>query len=272
MAALMLSGCGLNLDMDPLAFMTSPPNNEKKDKRVESLAPPDLLMNAPPLELNPGGSLGVFGLNLETYFAGDMGNDEAARIERLEKALIAMHRDIKTILPTVQLYADREKKKIDVTALQPPQSLLVQGGDIDRDSSELDSDLPPPGDPVQPGPRPLPSAAESAIISGIRVGQHSDRVRVVFDVTKKGTPFNADLDNNEHILVVELPNAHWETPVLSESFGKMPVLESYKVEPFNNGQGNVFVLQLKGSSKILAQSKLKALSGGGERIVIDLAK
>ncbi len=52
----------------------------------------------------------------------------------------------------------------------------------------------------------------------------------------------------------------------------MPVLESYKVDTFNNGAGNIFVLQLKSDTQIVAQGKYPALSGGGERIVIDLKK
>jgi hypothetical protein len=313
-AALTLSGCGLDLDSDPLAFMTSPPGKKTHMREDSAAAPPDLLMNAPPLEMKEGGSMGVFGLNLETYFAGDMGNDSAARMDRMERALIAMHRDLKILLPDLRHYADRAQKRIDVAALMDaPQYPVSQsfeatgrGGADEADTPDIpasakpvalvtppvpvdsvmpdDMDKPaeeepaqisaavPPGTPVTPGPGSVQAAGERTVISGIRVGEHPDRVRIVFDITKKGTPYKADLDNGEHILVVELPDAQWDTPATSESFGAIPVLKSYKVERFNSGQGRIFVLQLKGSSRILGQSRLPALSGGGERIMIDLAK
>ncbi|MCB1563002.1 MAG: hypothetical protein KDJ75_05445 [Alphaproteobacteria bacterium] len=314
-AALAVSGCGLDLDSDPLAFMTSPPGKKTYIREDNAAAPPDLLMNAPPLEMKEGGSTGVFGLNLETYFAGNMGDDPSARMDRMERALIAMHRDLKIMLPDLQHYADREQKRIDVAALleapgrppsQPFDTMGQNGGaevmatpDVPANAKPValvpvsapanpvmpdDLDEQPeeepvkinapvlPGDPVTPGPGSAQAAGERTVISGIRVGEHPDRVRIVFDITKKGTPYTSDLDNGEHILVVELPDAQWDTPVTSESFGAIPVLKSYKVERFNSGQGRIFVLQLKSSSKILAQSRLPALSGGGERIVIDLAK
>ena len=138
-------------------------------------------------------------------------------------------------------------------------------------------DTPPPAPPpvgetsaVNQGPRDVQNGS-SAIVSGIRVGQHPDKVRVVFDVTKK-TNYSADLDNSEHILVVEMPQAQWKTPTTTESFGSLPVVKSYKVESFNGGAGNIFILQLKKDTQIVMQGKYPALSGEGERIVIDLKK
>lgn len=316
LAALAVSGCGLDLDADPLAFMTSPPGKKAHMRENGVAAPPDLLMNAPPLEMKKGGSMGVFGLNLETYFAGNMGDDPSARMDRMERALIAMHRDLKILLPDLQHYADREQKRIDVAALleapqnppaQPFDTARQNGGDTEANAapdipasakpvalipapapvnSAMPDDLDEqpeekpaktnapvlPGNPVAPGPGTIQAAGERTVISGIRVGEHPDRARIVFDITKKGTPYTVDLDNEEHILVVELPDAQWDTPVTSESFGTIPVLKSYKVERFNSGQGRIFVLQLKNASKILAQDRLPALSGSGERIIIDLAK
>ena len=43
-----------------------------------------------------------------------------------------------------------------------------------------------------------------ATVTGIRVGQHPDKVRIVFDVTAK-TNYRADLDNGENI-VAHVPN------------------------------------------------------------------
>ncbi|HBR68683.1 MAG TPA: hypothetical protein DEA55_04820 [Rhodospirillaceae bacterium] len=294
-----LSACNSDVwDKDPLAFMSSDPNEkrmkeeeEKKHVALEAAAtvPPDMFSNVQPLEMKSGGTLGTMGLNLETYFAGDI-KDDQERIKRLERALIAVHEDMKIMAPTTQRLADLEvamKHKVETSVLAPPQPLYAQ----EQQQEMLPPSPPPtmqpvvtpslppapvgdmPGTPVEPGARPMAPAPDgSAIVSGIRVGDHPDIVRIVFDVTSKNTSYTADLDNAEGILVVELPNARWKTPTDFETFKIMPVLESYKVDTFNNGAGNIFVLQLKSDTQIVAQGKYPALSGGGERIVIDLKK
>ena len=276
-------------DVDPLAFMSSDPNKKraeaeekKKQAAIEAMMPPDMFSNITPIELKSGGSLGTFGLNLETYFAGDL-KDDGDRIKRLERAVIAMHKDFKIMAPKLQKLSDVEvamKQNVQKSVLQPPQPLLAQE---QQPMATVGPKVPPTqslpqasatsGKPVDPGARPMAPAPDgSATVSGIRTGQHPNMVRVVFDVDSKNTNYTADLDNEENILVVELPNARWKTPTDFENFRSMPVLKSYKVDTFNNGAGNIFVLQLKKSTEIIKQGKYPALSGGGERIVIDLKK
>lgn len=136
--------------------------------------------------------------------------------------------------------------------------------------------LPPPApdlsssaQKLDPGPRHL--NVTNATVSGIRIGDQGDRMRVVFDVTAQ-TPYTVSLDNDEKLLIVQLPNAKWKTPAAYESFKKNPVFQSYRVEPYNNGQGNLFALQLNKPTRIAYEKVFDALSGGGKRIVIDLMK
>ncbi len=276
-------------DVDPLAFMSSDPNKKrleaeekKKQAAIAAMMPPDMFSNIEPIEMRSGGSLGSLGLNFETYFAGDL-KDDGDRIRRLERAVVAMHKDLKIMAPKLQKLADVEvamKQNVQKSVLQPPQPLLVgeQGPMVAAPVVTGPSQSLPPasastGKPVDPGARPMAAPADgSSVVSGIRTGEHPGMVRIVFDVTSKNTKYTADLDNEENILVIELPNARWKTPTDFENFRSMPVLKSYKVDTFNNGAGNIFVLQLKKSTEIIKQGKYPALSGGGERIVIDLKK
>ncbi|GJL85517.1 MAG: hypothetical protein DHS20C02_12920 [Micavibrio sp.] len=268
--------------------MSSDPNKKreeaeekKKQAAIAAMMPPDMFSNIAPIEMRSGGSLGSLGLNLETYFAGDL-KDDGDRIRRLERAVVAMHKDLKIMAPTLQRLADVEvamKQSVHKSVLQPPQSLLAQekGPMVAAPPVVTGPPLPSAsattGKPVDPGARPMAAPADgSSVVSGIRTGEHPGKVRIVFDVTSKNTVYTADLDNAENILVVELPNARWKTPTDFENFRAMPVLKSYKVDTFNNGAGNIFVLQLKKSTEIIKQGKYPALSGGGERIVIDLKK
>jgi hypothetical protein len=129
---------------------------------------------------------------------------------------------------------------------------------------------PPPS--LSPPPSsyaPPPTFTGTGAITGMRVGAHPDKIRIVFDVTSK-MPFKADLDNNEHLLLVEIPGASWQAPASVQSFGNTPLLGNFKAEPFNNGTRAVF--QLKGNTSIIYQRILPALSGGGQRIIIDLSR
>ena len=57
-----------------------------------------------------------------------------------------------------------------------------------------------------------------------------------------------------------------------KTFGKTPVIQSYSVEPFNNGKGQLIAINLKQNTRIIKKAILPALSGGGHRIMIDLAR
>lgn len=366
-----LSGCGFQwpewatINSDPLSFMASDPAPK---------APPPLPQNSPlslkkeydpmvntkPLEVSDSGVMGgSLGLNMDTYFDPNL-RDTDARIDRLERALAAMHRDLKTLVTSMQQQkpattapaaytppaapavvtapavvnrvptsAAAAPTPITAPATAPPPSATpttpaahtstgyhaalppMPGGKIPTTppaplygqnsttaannnnpyqgvisaredaaatpAAAQSNHLPPPAPEavgttanVDKGPRDVKNG-DSAIVSGIRVGEHPDKVRIVFDVTKK-TNYTVDLDNSENLLVVELPNARWKTPATTENFGKMPIVKSYKVDDFNDGAGNMFILQLKKPTQIVSQSKIPALSGAGERIVIDLKK
>lgn len=306
LAASSLSGCSVrwegwdSLNMDPLAFLSSDfGEDEEQAAQDDTLAPPpesallpqDKIEHMPPLDLSKDGKMGSLGLNLETYFAQEI-KDPNMRVERLEKLVKAMHKDMSVMAPELQHLSEAH-------AGSPPHAVFFYNGekaaqagshepieltsmadknhhDHDAQNTVHNNQTPPPAPAantpekkIDQGPRTLPK--NGPVISGIRVGEHDDRVRIVFDTTQK-TPFNADLDNTEKLLTVEMPKAHWKPPARSERFGKMPVMSSYKVESMGAGEGEIFIVQLKKPTKILKKMAIPALSGGGQRIVIDLQK
>ena len=271
-----MTGCGdLTIEGDPLAFLApGPPNSDRPGEDPETSAV-DPLVNLHPFQPAPGGMMGTMGLNLETYLAPEI-EDPAERIKRLERTIIAMHKDMQAMVPALQKPVPVQIQSLNAQAiesgaplpLQPPEDLeiIASGGPqpLQRaDMQPIISAPPPPPPPVTP-----PVANSST--TGIRVGEHPDKVRLVIDVAK-GTNFSADLDNTENILVIELPETAW-TGLNNETFKSMPVMKSYKVDAFNGGAGSMIVVQLNKPTTILSQSKMPALSGSGERIVIDLQK
>jgi hypothetical protein len=116
-------------------------------------------------------------------------------------------------------------------------------------------------------PVPLqPAANNGPAVTAMRVGEHPGKLRIVLDVRGK-TSYTADLDNNEKILVVELPKTAW-TAESQKSFSGNPLLSSYRTEAMADG-GTMLILQLKSASSIGYKAAIDN-PDGGSRIVIDL--
>lgn len=216
------------------------------------------------------GSLGSFGLNLELYLERAATPEE--RLARLEQAVIAMHKDLKVMAPVVQNMTDASQPQPspyaapimpeavydEIDADAPPVMLKKQKAQKPAANQDIDRVIQTLGNPSAP------------MVTSVRTGKHPSVTRLVFDVTKQA-PYSVDLDDQEHILVVEFPAANWNPQAMSQNFPKDKLLKSYKVSNVNN-DGKIFALQLRKSSKVVKQMVLPSLSGSGKRIVIDLAE
>lgn len=278
-------------DEDPLAFLGD------DGKQTDAPPPPDMIPKDEPDQNDPESKFvptSAMGVNLETYFLQDI-KDPVTRIQRLENVIMAMHKDMQNILQVSPL------RKGDGFATGAPQPLgrdmptpVFQQALPQESSQNFVPVAPPQGNAAAPqfppavqasleaaraSPRPsapVPSApvvsvaAGGAVITGLRVGGHPDKTRLVFDVTDK-IGFTANLDNNEHLLVVEMPDAQWRAAASSDSFGKTSLIKSYKAEPMDN-RGTRVILELKRNTTILSQRLYGAFTGSGQRIVIDLSQ
>lgn len=130
--------------------------------------------------------------------------------------------------------------------------------------------------------RPLPKKAESApsapvttkpdshklTVRNMRVGEKNGGVtRIVLD-TNSPARLNYDLDNNEKILVIEVPDAGWAAQK-SASLTQSPLVASYKAE--SDKTGSRLVLQLKKEATVLSTARLAAGKGSGDRVYLDIA-
>jgi len=87
-----------------------------------------------------------------------------------------------------------------------------------------------------------------------RVGEHNDTLRIAFD-TNKATPFTVELDNEEHLILIELPQASWDGK-RERSFPNSALLETLSVEPTNGEKGSMVIISLKKDTKILQRKHL----------------
>ncbi len=240
-----------------------------------ALTPPiDPVIAAGPLQLGEDGPMGALGINLEEYF--DDNADIDTRVSRVERAVTAIQKDLRTLAPPI--------KRL-ITVERDIQALVAQLADF--------VEAPPPPEPA-PAPvqmAPMPSAApmptmnaqqKSHMISGgktiagssgvtvgrLRTGEHPDKSRIVLDASGP-TTYRYDLDNEEMLLVIELPQAGW-TGKMQETIRKSPVIAGYSVHPFNGGSR--VIVQLKKRTSIAYEIAIRPNGNKNYRIVIDLKK
>ena len=116
-------------------------------------------------------------------------------------------------------------------------------------------------------PKPEPPAPAGPAVTSIRTGlQPKGVTRIVLDLSGP-TPHHSDLDNEEKLLLVEMPEADWST-ALNGTFADAPLLVSWTTEPLPDGKGTRLVLQLRDKVQIVSDSSLN----GPARIVLDLKK
>jgi hypothetical protein len=261
-------------------YETAQMKAEKLDKDIDK---------TPRFEPKPHGHLGAFGLNLETYLLHDNARPAEHRIARLEKSVVELQKDLAILAPTVQTLTAQDRH---AAPQQPSQMTLPPANDspVSLQEKETISWNAKPATLTSedlisaPHTKKIQRKAAGSIdkiiktldqnapvVQAVRTGVHTGLTRIVFDVSGK-TPYRVDLDNKEHILVVEFPGAGWNKNVINRTFAQDRLLKGYKVTSMGNGRtGHIFALQLKKASSIQNQDILPAVSGKGRRIVIDLS-
>lgn len=125
-------------------------------------------------------------------------------------------------------------------------------------------------------PKPVPKAPapvktyDGVVATNLRIGEHSDKVRVVID-SNVSTAFTVDYDKDENLITIELPKARWAGD-LQKSLSGSKLITSWSVTSINNDQGSLVVMTLKKPSSILLQKRLSPDSSSGyHRIYFDLS-
>ena len=238
------------------------------------------------------------GVNNVQLFEKEL-RDPDERLDRLENAvqelrnhfdslspsvvrLVAIEKDIQNLIGQLEILVEEDSGQNQTQS--PPQMMTAPSAAppplANSEPLPLRNELPPaealaspPAAPSTLPPETMspPVAPSEAEVFGLRVGEHPAKTRIVLDVSKK-VSYGLDLDTEEKILVVELPETGWGAPE-TKTFGKdSPLLSSYKASPSNGGKGTLLILQLKKDARLLSESIIKAEQGNGARIVIDLGR
>lgn len=114
-----------------------------------------------------------------------------------------------------------------------------------------------------------PNVGNSAAIRNIRFGEHADKTRIVLD-TSREVSFNYDIDNNERILMINIPGAKWDG-ALQSRVEKSPLVASYAAMAGPDG-GTRIAIQLKRKAQVKWAHIIPPSSGQFHRLVIDLVQ
>ena len=271
LSVMLLSGCG-DSSLPPLfgGSTKARPASQTVNDAAEAVSQAQIPTVRGPQNFNNNKNL--FGKSLKT-------DDE--RLNRLERSVQSLRNDFDTVQPSIRRLMSIES---DI------QELIGELKQLSDEPTMASGNSFQPNIPVAPAPvyrepyiapakkvRSAPSSymkksapaynGGNATIFDVRTGEHPGKTRIVLDSNAK-TSYSVDIDNNENIMVVDLPSANWGAST-SKSFPKSSIISSYSVE--NSGSGSLLVLQLKRNARVTYQKSLPSNSGAGQRIVMDVA-
>jgi hypothetical protein len=228
------------------------------------------------------------GVNVGDLFAENI-TDSNKRFERLENAVTGLRQEFESFKPAIVRLVAVESdiqdliRQLDILLRNeptaPPEPLTPQPEEArlsSADQAEPPAPPPPAQDPPVPRPKEQPPpleqptrpAAGHFVVNAMRMGQHSDKLRLVLDVSGE-TAFNVDLDNQENLLVIELPEAGWNAE-RERRYDSSPLIRSYSVESIGEGRGSRVILSLKKPTQLLKQQALPPGNNPNYRIFLDL--
>ncbi len=264
LSVLILSSCG-DTSLPPL-FGGS---GKKIIVQENTLNQPDI----PIIATNTPKSLSTVASN-KNMFANSLRTDNE-RLDRLERSVQSLRNDFDTVQPSIRRLMAIES---DI------QELIGELRDLSAEPSRMTNNIAPNTVVVQ-SPMAAPKAKKPiskkssyqrksappvqggmATIFDVRSGEHPGKSRLVLD-SNANAAYTIDIDNNENVMVVDLPNTLWTAPT-SKDFAKSSIISSYTVE--KSDAGNLLIIQLKKNAKVGYKAVLPSNSGAGKRIVIDV--
>ncbi len=273
---------------------SEPPKNAKSDPQISQPVALPPRFNDTPLEPGkstaqymPNGlpALKPKGINVDTLFAENI-KDSGKRFKRVENAVVDLRKEVNSYRPAIvrlsAVEADIQNliKELEVLLQETPNQqpvpldIVGQSADAHLQVEQLKPQPPPPDSIPQitmaevkkqppakienkkppEKPKPPVKTYSDLVAQNLRVGEHADKVRLVLD-TNKSTSFNIDLDNEEKLIIIEMPDARW-VGAKEKSFKGGKLIESYSVESLSNGTGSLIAISLAKGTKILQEKRL----------------
>lgn len=196
---------------------------------------------------------------------------ESSRLAQLEKEVAALRADYNAMMPAFNgLITTNERIK---TLLDQLEQKAGGAPAAPVAATEKPAEMPPAAvvSPTKAEPQaaatPAPTG-DAVIVSGMRIGEHGDKTRLVLDATA-AAEYKTEIINGEKKLLIAVPHVGW-TGKDGVSGLKSPLVSGWSAMPGSTG-GVVLTVALKTAVKVVGSEVLKADGNTPARIVIDIA-
>lgn len=193
---------------------------------------------------------------------------ESSRLAQLEKEVAALRADYNAMMPAFNgLITTNERIKTLLDQLEQKAGVSPAPAPAAATPAAV------PASAVKAAPQPQAAATPApttgaAIISGMRIGEHGEKTRLVLDASAV-TEYKTDVNNADKTLVISLPAAGWSGKETVAGL-KSPLVSGWTASSGPSG-GTLVTISLKSAAKVVATEHLKAEGGASPRIVIDIA-
>lgn len=238
-----------------------PPQDESTVLAPAALKPDEtLVVESPPLQEGVPQPL-------TPAVATPTGDAEADRIALLEKEVAALRADYNAMMPAfnglittnerIKNLLDQLEQKAGV-APAPAKAETIPAPQVSPAATAAEK-------PQAAAPAP---ASGTVTATGLRVGEHGDKTRLVLDVSAL-TDYKTATDNDKDTLIITLPGAAWSGKAAADGI-KSKLVSGWTAQAAPDG-GTQVAIRLKKDVKIVASERLKAEGTGTARLVFDLA-
>jgi hypothetical protein len=125
-----------------------------------------------------------------------------------------------------------------------------------------------PAAPSVPAATPAPASGSGVNVQRMRLGaQPGGKTRLVLDLTG-WTAYRFDIDNEEHLLIIELPKTGWNGEP-GKAIAGNKLIASYDVQKTDDG-GTRLIVALRKDAKKTYDALLPPQGASGFRVVLDL--
>lgn len=174
----------------------------------------------------------------------------------------------KTFKPvTVQTVTVEAAPKAEPMAMTieplPPEAISPAAGIAVQKAASEKTPAPAVAEKIETPKTVKPSGPPQ--ITGVRFGEHDGKTRIVIDASAR-VSFNQNIDNSEHLLLIELPDTAWTGP--TSGAPQSAIVSSWTAEA--SGGGTILAVSLKNNAVMASADKIDAANGAPYRIVFDL--
>lgn len=209
---------------------------------------------------------------------------DGERLSMIEARVSRLEGDVAAAKPTLQkmdamqnhfralsLELDRIEASYNVTAdaqQVPPKPVAPKPTHVIAQQNMPQAASPKPVQkPAVKAEKSAPVNPSEAAVTAIRIGEQKGEVtRIVLDTTKPAN-MKFDLDNGEHILMVELPGNKWAA-AKSMDLKSSPMVKSFTAS--SDETGAHLVIQLKMTAKVQTTARLNPSGAYGHRVYLDV--